>query len=384
MLALLLKRCCSREKHFFRDAFCGQEIRHLRLAGGDGTGLVEHDRIHAAGLLEGLRRLIQNAVLCAHTVADHDGDRRRQAECARAADDEHADAAGDSKAELFAEEQPRAHCQECEADDRGHKDGRDFIGDPCERCLGGCRIADHPDDLRERGVLADAGRPTGQETALIDRRRLHGIAGRFVDRDALAGERRFVDGAFPIHDDTVHRDVFAGPHNKQITRADLFNGHFGFIAVPQHDRRFRGQLHQAFERIGRSALGHRFEQLADRDQRRDHRRRFEVEIHSELVDRSAVAFSHGVDHDEKFDEGISERGSRSQRDQRVHVRRAVGQALKAAREEFAVDGHDDDGDEHLEESQGHVVLEESRDGPAEHHVPHGEIHEDDKEAQRGK
>ena len=67
----------------------------LMLAGGDGAGLVEHDRVDPAGGLEDLRTLDEDAELGAATGADQQRGGRGQPERARAGDDQDRDRGGE-------------------------------------------------------------------------------------------------------------------------------------------------------------------------------------------------------------------------------------------------------------------------------------------------
>ena len=60
------------------------------------------------------------------------------------------------------------------------------------------------------------------------------------------------------------------------------------------------------------------------------------------------------------------------------------QALEAADEELLVDDHDDAGQQQLD--QGHrdvVAVKPGGQGPAPHHVSHGEVHQHQQKAQGG-
>ncbi len=55
-------------------------------------------------------------------------------------------------------------------------------------CLGGCGIADHLDDLGQRGILAHAGGTAAQKAGLVDGCGADAVAFGLVHRDALAGQ----------------------------------------------------------------------------------------------------------------------------------------------------------------------------------------------------
>ena len=58
----------------------------------------------------------------------------------------------------------------------------------------------------------------------------------------------------------------------------LFDGYDGFFAVSDNRCRRRSQRHKTLDRVGRSALGIRFESFAYRNQSNDHCRRFEIKL----------------------------------------------------------------------------------------------------------
>ena len=77
------------------------------------------------------------------------------------------------------------------------------------------------DDLGKRGVFADARCFAAQEAGLVHRRGGNSIAHGLIDRNALAGEGGFVDGAGAFQDDAVYRDILTGAHDKHIAAANL-------------------------------------------------------------------------------------------------------------------------------------------------------------------
>ena len=93
------------------------------------------------------------------------------------------------------------------------------------------------------------------------------IAGGFVRRDALAGERRLVDCARAIEHHAVDRNALAGADDEGVSGLHLLDGDGLFLAASYNRRRFGRELHEAFERVRRLALGPGFQHLADGDER---------------------------------------------------------------------------------------------------------------------
>ena len=115
--------------------------------------------VDAARLLEHLRALDEDAELRAAAGADHQRGRRREAERARAGDDQHGDGGGERRRDASpVSEQPAGERRERDDDDDGHEDGRDPVGEPLDRRLARLRLGDEARDLGERGVGADPGR----------------------------------------------------------------------------------------------------------------------------------------------------------------------------------------------------------------------------------
>lgn len=93
MFALALERRDKAQKLVLGNAVRREKISDFRLAGRDGTGLIEHNDLRTAGLFKRGRRFEENAVFRADAAADHDGDRRGKPKRTRAADNEHRPAA---------------------------------------------------------------------------------------------------------------------------------------------------------------------------------------------------------------------------------------------------------------------------------------------------
>ena len=89
MFTLLLQGSGKAHQYLLRHTVCGQDIRHARLAAGDGASFIQGNDLGFTGLLQRNRGFEKNAVFSAHTIANHNGNRRCQAQRAGAADDQH-------------------------------------------------------------------------------------------------------------------------------------------------------------------------------------------------------------------------------------------------------------------------------------------------------
>ena len=383
MLAALFERGGEGEKRALRHALGGEHVGHARLALGDRAGFIQRDDLGLAGFFERNGSLEQNPVFRAKAVADHDGHRRGQPQRTRAADDQHGDAARERKADGLAAEQPDGGGQDGERDHRRHEHAGNPVGDLRNRRFRRGGVGDHFDDLGEGRVLADARCLAAQEAGLIRRRGGDAVPDGLIHRDALAGQRGFVHRALALQNHAVHRDAFAGADDEHIAAPHLRNRHGDFLPAAHECCGLRGELHQAAERVGRFALGARFQHFADGNQRQNHRRRFEVELVHILHDGRRVAAHLRARHGEKGVGAVTKGRGRAQRDERIHIRRAVEERAESVDEEFLVDDHDGDGQQHLEQPHCDVVIRKAGgQRPAPHHVPHRDIHQRKQKAQR--
>ncbi len=157
MLALLFEGVGCLEEDLLLHPGGRDQIRHLGLALGDGAGFVERDDLHLARLLQRHGGFEEDAVFGAKAIANHDGNRGRQAQRARAGDHKHRNPPGKRIAEFLADKQPHGGSHKRDCNDRGDEDAGDLVRDFGNGRLGRGGVADHFDDLAERGVLPHAG-----------------------------------------------------------------------------------------------------------------------------------------------------------------------------------------------------------------------------------
>ena len=102
-----------------------------------------------------------------------------------------------------------------------------------------------------------------------------------------------------------------------------------------------------------------------------------------MVRHHRVHVAGNARHQKKRNDAVSKRRKRAESDQRVHVRRAAEKAFRAADKKCLIDHHHDARKEHLHNSlRDHIAVEKRRNRPAEHHVPHGKIHQCREKSQR--
>ena len=240
VLAAALQRGGQREQLGLSHARSGQKVGDGRFAAGDCAGLVQRYDAGASGFFQRRSGLEQDAVLRTKAVAHHNSHRRCQTQRTGAADDQHRDAPRQRVAHIPPQQQPDKGGDHRNADDRRHEKAGYGICDLCNGGFGGGGIADHADDLRQRGVLAYAGSAALQIAGLVGGGGAYLIALGLVHGDALAGQGAFVHGAATLQHDAVHRDVLTGAHHKDGALLHLLDGYGHLGTVPQQGGGFGG------------------------------------------------------------------------------------------------------------------------------------------------
>ena len=249
MLRPVFRRGCEHEHPLAIDAAHGGDRAHGHVPGRDGAGLVEHDRVDAAGALEHLRAPTEDAQLRAAPRADQQRGRRREAERAGAGDDERRDRRREADLDRVGEHDPRKERDEREQEDDGHEDARDAVGEPLHVGLAGLRFFDEAREARELGVGADARRLDDEPSTDNERAAHDAVVDRDVDGHRFAREQRLVDARGALDDETVGRDGLTGAHDEAVADLERVDGHAHFDAVPQYGRLARGEIEQGVERF---------------------------------------------------------------------------------------------------------------------------------------
>ena len=103
--------------------------------------------------------------------------------------------------------------------------------------------------------------------------------------------------------------MLAGAHGKRVADAHLLDGHRHLATVTHQRGRLRSQPHEALQRVRRPTLSARLEQLAKRDERKDHGARLEVERMQPRVGVGRAPVhqrgGHGKEADKTVDEGCA-------------------------------------------------------------------------------
>ena len=361
------------------------DLAHHGRALGHGAGLVQHDLVDVAGSLQCLGRLDQHPVGGAAARAHHDRGGRGQAKGARAADHQHRHGMAERDREARAQDHPDNQRQSGDTDHRGHEHARDAVGHALDGGLGARGLVHQAHDRRKRGVLADGSRLHGKPTAGRHGRTRHAVSDVLLGRHGFARDRALVHQRRALYHDAVDRDPLAGSHDDAVAHDKLLGRHRD-LGVISHDGRGLGrQVHQRRHGVGRLALGARLEVLAQGNQRQDHAGRVQVQPMRGPVRRREVARAKRPGHAVERRQAVGERRRRAQRDQRVHVGRAVPQRAEPAREDPTV-GHQD---RHAQQELGqrpchHVAhaVQPRHLGPAQHR-PHGQVEQRYREERAG-
>ena len=301
---------------------------------GERAGLVEHDRAHVRRALDGTAAFDQDPLPRGAARADHDGDRCRETQRARAGDDQDGDGGTDadvgcSRTEPPAKERHRGNHQH---------DRHEHAGDAVGHARDGRRL---------RLGTFDPGSDAAQRRVATDRRHLDleraGAVGRAGDDRVtrlaqhairLARQEALVHATRPRTHRAVRGKASPGSDHHAIADEQAAHGDLArFGSLPIDDEgRFRLETHQVIDRAARRATRACFEPASEAHEHHDHGARVEVE--------------RPVDH---ADEGAyrgSERDEGAEGDQDIHVRAAVTYGLRSTREDRPAGTEHDEACEH--------------------------------------
>ncbi len=289
----------------------------------DRPGLVQDHGGDAAGRLQRLAGLEEDPHLGAPPGPDHHGCRRRQAHGARAGDDQHGHGVdhglgqdGVAGGRSRADEIPGQECQGCDRQDDRDEDRRDAVRQALDGSLGGLRLLDQADDLRQGRVRADAPGFGLQAAEAVERAADDLVVSALLHRHQLPGQHRLIDRRTAFQDAPVDRDLLPRLDDENVADAHLLDRDFEFLAASHDARRFRAQAHQTPDGVARPAARSGLQQLAQDDQGDDDGGGLEVQVAA----RQAEDDRHGVEVG----------GRRAHGDQHVHVGGAVAQRLEGA------------------------------------------------------
>ena len=230
---------------------CRNDRHHLRLALGQRSRLVDHQRVDLLHALERFGVLDQDASLRATPDADHDRHRRGKAERTGTGNDEHADGSDQAErhARLGSKPGPGAECDQRHDDNDRHEPAGNLIGQPLDRRPRALRIRHHLDDLRKQCVAADLVGAHHEPAGLIQRACDDLAAGLLGDGHGFTRDKRFVERGAAFEDDAVDWHLFARPDAQMIANCKRIDFHLVIGAViADPTRGFRRELQQRLDR----------------------------------------------------------------------------------------------------------------------------------------
>ena len=383
MFAFFLQCTGKCEKFCFCDSLCRKNIGYFRLAACNGSGFIQCDDLDFSGFLKRNGCLEKNAVLGTHTVTDHNGNRCCKTKCTGAADNQHGNSSCQCITKRMPGKKPDNGCDHCNGDHCRYKHTGNTVCDLCNRCLGGCRVADHLDNLGKGGILSHSGCFTFDKSGLVHSCRGNHISGFFVHRNTLSGQRRFIDCSSSFQDHSIHRNILSRADSKSFSFLNLFDGNGKFLPVSYYNRSFWCQFHKAFQCIGSLTFGTGFQHFSYGDQCQDHGRGLKIEVHHVIHNCGRVSVYLCSCHGKQCIDTPQERCHGAKGYQSIHIGRTVPQALKSVDKEFLVDHHDDAGQEQLYQSHGYMIaVKPFRQRPSPHHMSHGKIHQHQQKSYR--
>jgi len=254
-------------------------IRHPRLAGRDRAGLIQDDGVDAAGGLQRLAALDQDAAFGAAPGRHHDRGGCGQAQRAGAGDDQHGH-------EIHHRERKRSKCyphQERHRGDGQYAHGEiaaDHIRQPRHGRARTLRLPYQLDHLLQDGGPPYLARLKPQASGTIDRAAINPVAGLLIHRHAFAREHGFVDGRGAFADRAIHRDLLAGADHYQVAHQHLLDRNIPLGAIAQHARGLGLQLAQMPDGFRGLSAGARLQHPAEQNQGDDHGGGFVINLMS--------------------------------------------------------------------------------------------------------
>ena len=258
----------------------------------------------------------------------HDRHRGRQTQRTGAGDDQNRNGTVQREFQSLARHHPNREGHGGDAHNDRHKHTGNLVRQTGDRGLGAAGILHHPDHLREGGILPHLIRPKFQIAFCIDGSGRNPVSRKLFHRDTFSGQSALVNGTTAGDHRAVHRDAAAGADDHRIPYPDIFHRDFLIHALPAYGGGFGTQVHQLPDGIACLALGPGLQELAQSDQRQDHRGRLKIQIIPVKLYRSPITVAHGIGHPEQGCHAVDQGRQRANGNQRVHVGSLVPQSLQ--------------------------------------------------------
>ena len=292
MPAVLIEARSQAQHLVLGEARRGHGAVESRLAFGQGSVLGNDQRIDLAKVLDRRGVAEQHALCCRLAGSDHDGHRRRQAQGARASDDQHGhciDQAVDPTGFMDGgrpEQPPTQESQQRDPDDCHDE----VAGHPVSHALhwrpGALRLQDHLHDAGQHragpDLLGAHGQCTGRVVGCTDQH----VADALDHRVRYASQQGFIHGAAAFDHNAVDRHGFPGVHAQRVTHM-----HMGLENVLLVTIRFEPvcrpgrQPQQRCDRRMSLRARLEFKNLAKQSERDDHRGNLEIDSDLAFLDK---------------------------------------------------------------------------------------------------
>ncbi len=307
----------------------GNHRRHLELSRGHGAGLVEHDRVDAAGGLQHLRPFDQDAELGSPPGSHQERGRRREAESAGAGDDQDRDRGLEGETGACAGGEPADQGQGRQAEHNRDEHRRDPVDEAFDRSLARLGLGHEPPDRRELGVGSDAGGLDDEPAPRVDGGPDHARARSDLERHRLAGDHARVDGGGALAHQSVRRHLLTGSYDEDVAHGQVLKRDPAFTGFVEHCDVARCQREQGAQGVPRSTSCSGLGETPREHEHRDDCCGLEVEVAADSglplgheVDAHAGVGRPGGAEQERVDRPAVG-GEHAEADQRVHRGRAV-------------------------------------------------------------
>ena len=224
---------------------------------------------------------------------------------------------------------PAGERRDREREHHRHEDRAHRVRELLDRGARALGIAHQPGDPLHGAVGADMLGAEPEGAGAVDRAAEDGVARPLLDRQALAGEHRLVEGAGALEDLAVDRHPFARAHEHEVAHDDL-SPRAGRCSRPSRSTRAVFGCRSARARSAAEVcrLARDFERVADQHERDDEEHRLVVDVGGDAARREHVRR-------DRRQHRVGEGGAGAHGDERVHVGGVVPEGLPGAHVEVA-------------------------------------------------
>ena len=308
----------------------GDKIGHARFPGGEGSGLIKNSHIDFMEIFQRSCIFEEDPQFCRAARTHHDRHRRGKSQRTGTADDQNCDGGTDGFFRRSIQNHPGGKSDDCDPDHNRHKNGTDFICQPCNGCFGSGSFLHQRNDLCQCGFPAYFFRTefeiaAGTDTAGDDR-----IPDSLFHRDAFPRDCRLIHRPRAIGHSSVNRRRRSGTEDHDIAGSDRSNADFLFFPVPFHLCCFRCESHQFCNGSAGLSFADTFKIFSNGDQDGDHSRRLKIKIGTLCT----------AQHQKKHSDTVYHARTGSDSDQGIHIGCSPEQTAESESEISAVDDQD--------------------------------------------